>query len=159
MADDVQFKLNGKLVRLAAGGSETLLWALRTEFELTGTKYGCGESHCGACTVLLNGDAVRACQVPVTNVSGKEVITIEGLAEGGKLHPVQRAFMEHDALQCGYCTSGMIMNAVAFLTKNPDPSEAETIKGMEGNLCRCGAHRRIVAAIGAAAKDMRGRRS
>jgi aerobic-type carbon monoxide dehydrogenase small subunit (CoxS/CutS family) len=159
MADDVQFKLNGKLVRLAAGGSETLLWALRTEFELTGTKYGCGESHCGACTVLLNGDAVRSCQVQVTNVSGKDVITIEGLAEGGKLHPVQRAFMEHDALQCGYCTSGMIMNAVGFLTKNPDPSEAEIVKGMEGNLCRCGAHCRIVAAIGTAAKDMRERRS
>src|SRR5438105_3335737 len=129
MPDDVKFKLNGKPVRLAAGGSETLLWALRTELELTGTKYGCGESHCGACTVLLDGAAVRSCQVQVANLAGKEVVTVEGLAKGQELHPVQRAFMEHDALQCGFCTSGMIMNAVGFLQKNPDPSEAEIVKG------------------------------
>jgi aerobic-type carbon monoxide dehydrogenase small subunit (CoxS/CutS family) len=159
MSDDVQFKVNGKVVRLAAGGSETLLWALRTELGLTGTKYGCGESHCGACTVLLDGAAVRSCQVQVANVGGKAVVTIEGLAEGGKLHAVQRAFVENDALQCGFCTSGMIMNAVGFLQKNPDPSEADIAKGMEGNLCRCGAHVRIVSAIGAAAKDIRERRS
>jgi len=159
MADDVRFKLNGKPVRRAAGGSDTLLWALRTEFALTGTKYGCGEGHCGACTVLVNGEAVRSCQVPVTAVSGKDVTTIEGLARGDKLHAVQRAFMEHDAFQCGYCTSGMIMKAVGFLTKNPDPSEAEIVAGMESNLCRCGAHRRILSAVGAAAKEMReGRR-
>jgi carbon-monoxide dehydrogenase small subunit len=157
MADDVRFKLNGKPVRRAAGGSETLLWALRTELELTGTKYGCGEGYCGACTVLVNGEAVRSCQVQVTAVSGKEVTTIEGLGQGEKLHPVQRAFIEHDALQCGFCTSGMIMNAVGLLKKNPAPTEAQIVEEMEGNLCRCGAHRRILAAIGAAAKAMRER--
>ncbi len=159
MADDVRFKLNGKAVRRAAGGSETLLWALRTELELTGTKYGCGEGHCGACTVLVNGEAVRSCQVQVADVAGKEVTTIEGLGQGGALHAVQRAFIEHDALQCGFCTSGMIMAAVGFLNRHPDPSEADIVDGMEGNLCRCGAHQRIVAAIGAAAKAMKEKRS
>ncbi len=158
MAEDVRFKLNGKLVQRAGGGSETLLWALRTELELTGTKYGCGEGHCGACTVLVDGEAVRSCQVQLADVSGKAVTTIEGLGAGGKLHPVQRAFIEHDALQCGYCTSGMIMNAVGLLAKNPDPSETDIVQGMEGNLCRCGAHGRIVAAVGAAAKAMKERR-
>ena len=159
MADDMRFKLNGKPVRLAAGGSETLLWALRTELELTGTKYGCGEGHCGACTVLVNGEAVRSCQLQVAEVNGKEVTTIEGLAQDGKLHPVQHAFMEHDAFQCGFCTSGMIMKAVGFLTKNANPSEAEIVSGMESNLCRCGAHCRILSAVGTAAKQMReGRR-
>jgi len=159
MADDMRFKLNGKPVRLAAGGSETLLWALRTELELTGTKYGCGEGHCGACTVLVNGEAVRSCQLQVAEVNGKEVTTIEGLAQDGKLHPVQHAFMEHDAFQCGFCTSGMIMKAVGFLTKKPNPSEAEIVSGMENNLCRCGAHCRILSAVGTAAKQMReGRR-
>ncbi len=158
MADDVRFKLNGKPVRVAAGGSETLLWALRTELEMTGTKYGCGEGYCGACTVLVNGEAVRSCQTQVSQVSGKEVITIEGLAQRGKLHPVQQAFVEHDAMQCGYCTSGMILNAVGLLSKNPAASDAEILSGMEGNLCRCGAHRRILEAIGAAAKQMRGGR-
>jgi aerobic carbon-monoxide dehydrogenase small subunit len=159
MADDMRFKLNGKPVRLAAGGSETLLWALRTELTLTGTKYGCGEGHCGACTVLVNGEAVRSCQLQVAEVNGKEVTTIEGLAQDGKLHPVQHAFMEHDAFQCGFCTSGMIMKAVGFLTKKPNPSEAEIVSGMESNLCRCGAHCRIVSAVGTAAKQLReGRR-
>jgi len=159
MADDMRFKLNGKLVRLAAGGSETLLWALRTELTLTGTKYGCGEGYCGACTVLVNGEAVRSCQLQVAEVNGKEVTTIEGLAQDGKLHPVQHAFMEHDAFQCGFCTSGMIMKAVGFLTKKPNPSEAEIVSGMESNLCRCGAHCRIVSAVGTAAKQLReGRR-
>ncbi len=159
MADDMRFKLNGKPVRLAAGGSETLLWALRTELALTGTKYGCGEGHCGACTVLVNGEAVRSCQLQVAEVNGKEVTTIEGLAQDGKLHPVQHAFLEHDAFQCGFCTSGMIMKAVGFLTKKPNPSEAEIVSGMESNLCRCGAHCRILSAVGTAAKQMReGRR-
>ncbi len=154
----MRFKLNGKPVRIAAGGSETLLWALRTELETTGTKYGCGEGYCGACTVLVNGEAVRSCQTQVKDVSGKEVTTIEGLAQRGKLHPVQQAFVEHDAMQCGYCTSGMILNAVGLLSKNPAASDAEILSGMEGNLCRCGAHRRILEAIGAAAKQMRGGR-
>jgi len=157
MPDDVRFKLNGKPVRAADGGG-SLLWALRTDHELTGTKYGCGESHCGACTVLVDGAAVRSCQVSVADLRGKEVTTIEGLAAGGKLHPVQQAFIDHGAFQCGYCTSGMIMNAVALLAKHPDPSEADIVAGMEGNLCRCGAHQRIVAAIGSAAKAMKGGR-
>jgi aerobic-type carbon monoxide dehydrogenase small subunit (CoxS/CutS family) len=155
MADEVHFKLNGKAARLRPGGSETLLWSLRTELELCGTKYGCGESHCGACTVLVDGAAVRSCQVAVATVAGKEVTTIEGLQAGDKLHPVQQAFIDHDALQCGYCTAGMIMNAVGLLGKNPRPSEDDIVKAMEGNLCRCGAHQRIVAAIDAAAKAMR----
>jgi aerobic-type carbon monoxide dehydrogenase small subunit (CoxS/CutS family) len=159
MADDVRFKVNGKPVRIAAGGSTTLLWALRTELELTGTKYGCGESHCGACTVLVDGQAVRSCQVQVADVAGKAVTTVEALAADGKLHPVQRAFCEHDAMQCGFCTSGMIMNAVGLLAKNPAPTEAEIVAGMEGNLCRCGAHQRIVAAVAEAAKAMREKRT
>ena len=158
MADDVRFKVNGKPVRIGAGGSATLLWALRTELELTGTKYGCGESYCGACTVLVDREAVRSCQVQVADVAGKEVTTIEGLAADGKLHPVQSAFVEHDAMQCGYCTSGMIMNAVGLLKKNPTPTEAEIVAGMEGNLCRCGAHQRILAAVAQAAKAKREKR-
>jgi len=159
MANEMRFKLNGKPVRIPAGGSETLLWALRTELALTGTKYGCGEGYCGACTVLVNGEPVKSCGVQVSAVAGKEVTTIEGLAHGEKLHPVQRAFMEHDAFQCGFCTSGMIMKAVGFLAKNAAPSEAEIVSGMETNLCRCGAHCRIVSAVGTAAKEMReGRR-
>jgi aerobic-type carbon monoxide dehydrogenase small subunit (CoxS/CutS family) len=159
MADGLRFKLNGKPVRHAAGGSETLLWALRTELGLTGTKYGCGEGHCGACTVLVDGEAVRACLVRVAEVAGKEVVTIEGLADGDALHPVQRAFVQHDALQCGFCTPGMIMNAVALLAKHPDPSQADIVREMEGNLCRCGAYGRIVAAVATAAKQLKGRRS
>src|SRR5205823_13595137 len=139
----------------AAGGSAALLWARRTEIALTGTKYGCGEGHCGACTVLVNGEPMRSCQVQVSAVSRKEVTTIEGLAQGGKLHPVQHAFMENDAFQCGFCTAGMIMKAVGFLAKNHNPSEAEIVSGMESNLCRCGAHQRILAAVAQAAKDVR----
>jgi len=159
MADEVRFKVNGKPVRHAAGGSETLVWALRTELALTGTKVGCGDGWCGACTVLVDGTAVRACQVQVSTLGGKEVTTIEGLAQGGKLHPVQQAFIEHDALQGGVCTPGMIMNAVELVTKKPSASQAEIVAGMEGNLCRCGAHQRILAAVDAAAKAMRERRS
>src|SRR6266545_5499615 len=109
MQRQIQFRLNGRPVSLNTDDQRTLLWVLRTDLDLTGTKYGCGEGFCGACTVLVNGEAVRSCQVQVTEVSGKEVTTIEGLAQGGKLHPMQRAFAENDAFQCGYCTSGMIM--------------------------------------------------
>ena len=151
--------INGKTHEIDGEPGDSLLSVLRYELGLTGSKFGCGEGHCGACTVLVNGEAVRACQVQVAEVRGKEVVTIEGLAAGGKLHPVQQAFMEHDAMQCGYCTSGMIMTAVGLLARNPDPSEADIVNGMERNLCRCGAHRRILSAIGAAAKTMRGRRS
>lgn len=156
MEETLRFKLNGKPVSLTVDGDRLLLWVLRTDLGLTGTKYGCGESFCGACTVIVNGEAVRSCQTPVKEVRDKEVVTIEGLAAGNGLHPVQKAFMEHDALQCGYCTPGMIMNAYAFLRKNPAPSVAEIVEGMDDDLCRCGAHKRIILAIQAAAKEMHG---
>jgi aerobic-type carbon monoxide dehydrogenase small subunit (CoxS/CutS family) len=135
---------------------ETLLWALRTQFNLTGTKYGCGEGYCGSCTVLIDGDPVRSCVTPLEDVDGANVVTIEGLAEGEKLHPVQQAFIQHDALQCGYCTPGMILNAVSLLKNNPEPTRKEIIDGMDGNLCRCGAHTRIIMAIESASKMMKG---
>jgi aerobic-type carbon monoxide dehydrogenase small subunit (CoxS/CutS family) len=129
----------------------TLLWVLRTDLSLTGAKYGCGEGLCGACTVVLDGRAVRSCQVRLGTVRGKEVTTIEGLARGGKLHPLQQAFQEHGGFQCGYCTPGMIMNAYALLLANPRPTRVEIRRGMEPNLCRCGAHQRILAALEAVA--------
>ncbi|MCG3155937.1 MAG: Isoquinoline 1-oxidoreductase subunit alpha [bacterium] len=143
----IQFKLNGKPMRLQVDGNRPLLWVLRTDFGLTGAKYGCGEGLCGACTVMVGNEAARSCQLRMQDVAGKEVLTIEGLAQDGKLHPLQKAFMAHDALQCGYCTSGMILNAYGLLLKNPRPSAAEIIAGMDDNLCRCGAHQRIVQAI------------
>jgi carbon-monoxide dehydrogenase small subunit len=156
MEETLRFKLNGKPTSLTVDSDRLLLWVLRTDLGLTGTKYGCGESFCGACTVIINGEAVRSCQTPVKEVRDKEVVTIEGLAAGDGLHPVQKAFMEHDALQCGYCTPGMIMNAYSFLRKNPKPSVAEIVEGMDDDLCRCGAHKRIILAIQAAAKEMHG---
>lgn len=147
MEETIQFKLNGKPTRLQIDGNRTLLWVLRTDFALTGTKYGCGEGLCGACTVMLDKEAIRSCQLRMQDVAGKEVTTIEGLAQNDKLHPLQQAFMEHDALQCGFCTPGMILNAYGLLLKNPRPSAAEIIAGMDDNLCRCGAHQRIVQAI------------
>ena len=156
MIEEVKFKLNGKSLKLTVDSDRLLLWVLRTDLGLTGTKYGCGESFCGACTVLVNYEAVRSCQTAVKEVKGKEVVTIEGLAANNKLHPLQKAFVEHDAMQCGYCTPGMIMNAYSFLRKNPSPTEPEIIKNMDDNLCRCGAHNRIVKAIKSAAKEMKG---
>lgn len=147
MEETIQFKLNGKPTRLRVDANRTLLWVLRTDFGLTGTKYGCGEGLCGACTVMLDKEAIRSCQLRMQDVAGKEVTTIEGLAQNDKLHPLQQAFMEHDALQCGFCTPGMILNAYGLLLKNPRPSAAEIIAGMDDNLCRCGAHQRIVQAI------------
>jgi aerobic-type carbon monoxide dehydrogenase small subunit (CoxS/CutS family) len=156
--EEIQFTVNGTLRKIAVDGDRALLWVLRTDLGLTGTKYGCGEGLCGACTVLVDDEAVRSCQTAVREVSGKRVVTIEGLAVGGKPHPVQKAFMENDALQCGYCTPGMILQATAFLRRNPEPSTADIIDAMEGNLCRCGAHNRIVRAIQAAASEMKGGR-
>jgi aerobic-type carbon monoxide dehydrogenase small subunit (CoxS/CutS family) len=158
MPDSIAFKLNGKPVRLSVDGERPLLWALRADLGLTGTKYGCGEGHCGACTVLLDGVAVRSCLRKVKDVKGKELVTIEGLEQNGKLHPVQQAFMQHDALQCGFCTPGMILTAVAFLAKNPKPTRELIIREMDQNLCRCGAHTRIIDAIEAAAGEMKGGR-
>ena len=154
MIETISFTLNGKSVRLDADGEQSLLWTLRTDFGLTGTKFGCGEGYCGACTVLLDDEAVKSCQLPLKSVRGKSVRTIEGLARGETLHPVQRAFAEHDALQCGYCTSGMILAAVALLKKKPKPTLQEIKDGMEDNICRCGAHTRIVQAVQAAAERM-----
>lgn len=154
--EKVKFELNGKQVEADSEQNETLLWALRTQFNLTGTKYGCGEGYCGSCTVLINDEPARSCVIPMEDVDGAKVVTIEGLSNGEKLHPVQQAFVDHDALQCGYCTPGMILNATALLKKNPEPSRKEIINGMDGNLCRCGAHTRIILAIESASKIMKG---
>ena len=158
MKESISFKLNGKNMSLTVDGNRMLLWVLRTELGLTGTKYGCGEGFCGACTVVIDNEAVRSCQYPVEYIAGKNVLTIEGLAQNGDLHPIQKAFVKHDALQCGYCTPGMIMNAYALLLKNPDVSQEQIIQGMEENLCRCGSYNRIVDAIQTAAKELKGAR-
>ncbi len=147
MKESIAFRLNGKPIRMDVDGDRMLLWVLRTELGLTGTKYGCGESLCGACTVVVGKDAMRSCGLPVKAVAGKDVTTIEGLEKNGKLHPLQEAFADAGALQCGFCTSGMIMNAYALLLKNPKPARSQILTEMEGNLCRCATHNRIVKAI------------
>jgi aerobic-type carbon monoxide dehydrogenase small subunit (CoxS/CutS family) len=152
MKETIRFKLNGEPKTLEVDGDRKLLWVLRTDLGLTGTKYGCGKSLCGACTVVVDKAAVRSCAYPIRNVQGKDVITIEGLAQGDKLHPLQSAFIERGALQCGFCTPGMLMNAYAMLLKNPKLTRDQIIAGMENNLCRCGAHPRIVEAIESVAK-------
>ena len=154
MKETIGFNLNGKGVRLEVDSSRALLWVLRNDLGLTGAKYGCGEGLCGACTVLVGHKAVRSCTLAVKDVAGKDIMTIEGLERDGKLHPLQQAFVAQDALQCGYCTPGMIMNAYSLLVNNPHPSRRQVIDSMDGNLCRCGAHKRIVQAIQAAATDM-----
>jgi len=156
MKEHVNFKLNGKPVELNMDSDRSLLWILRTDFQLTGTKYGCGKSFCGACMVLLNGKAVQSCQLTLKNVKDKSVTTIEGLSENDKPNPLQKAFMENDALQCGYCTPGMIMKAWALLQRNPNPTDKQIIATLDDNLCRCGAHKRILDAVHAAAKEMGG---
>jgi len=156
MEETIRFELNGKKAEMILDPNLTLLWVLRNKFGLTGTKYGCGMGFCGACTVLIEQESVRSCMLRVSDAANKKIFTIEGLARNGNLHPVQKAFKEHDALQCGYCTPGMIMNAVGLLLKNPEPSQQDIIKDMENNLCRCGAHIRIIQAIQAAAKEMKG---
>jgi aerobic-type carbon monoxide dehydrogenase small subunit (CoxS/CutS family) len=158
MEQSISFKLNGKQVSVNTDSDRMLLWVLRTDLGLTGTKFGCGEGQCGACTVILGKRAVRSCITPMGMVKGKEVTTIEGLAQNGKLHPIQEAFVKHDALQCGFCTSGMILNAYGLLLRNPSPTREQIIDGMEYNLCRCGAHVRIVRAIEEAAQVMKGAR-
>ena len=156
MKETIGFRLNGKAVSLEVDPTRLLLWVLRYDLGLTGTKYGCGEGLCGAGTVLVGREPVRSCLFEVKAVAGKEVTTIEGLAKNGELHPLQKAFVEHDALQCGYCTPGMIMNAYSLLLNTPQPSRSQIVEHMEGNLCRCGAHKRIVQAIQTAAKQMGG---
>jgi aerobic-type carbon monoxide dehydrogenase small subunit (CoxS/CutS family) len=130
-----------------------LLSVLRHELELTGTKYGCGEGNCGACTVLIDGEATRSCITPVTSASGRDITTIEGLADGDTLHPVQEAFVEHTAFQCAYCTSGFIMSSAALLDRNPAPDDDQIRSALSGHICRCGAYVRILAAVKSAAGD------
>lgn len=156
MEKTISFHLNGKLTEALLDPKQTLLWVLRNHFGLTGTKYGCGIGFCGSCTVLVDQKPERSCMLSIGEIEGKNIITIEGLAKEGKLHPVQKAFVEHDALQCGFCTPGMIMNATGLLLKNPSPSTQEIKAGMEDNLCRCGAHMRIIEAVQTAAKEMEG---
>jgi isoquinoline 1-oxidoreductase alpha subunit len=156
MTETIRFTVNGRPVELDTDASRTLLWVLRTDLALTGTKYGCGVSQCGSCTVVVEGRVVRSCQMTLADVQGKDVTTIEGLVRGGTLHPLQQAFLEHGGFQCGYCTPGMIMNAYALLLQHPRPTRQQIVEGMEGNLCRCGAHQRIVEAIAAASVQMGG---
>ena len=156
MEEKIRFNLNGKKTEIATELNQTLLWVLRNQLGLTGTKFGCGTGFCGACTVLINREPARSCMLPVSDVAGKEVITIEGLSRNGKLHPVQKAFVDHDALQCGYCTPGMIMTAAGMLMKNSSLTRQEIINGLDDNLCRCGAHTRIIDAVETAAKEIKG---
>lgn len=148
-------KINGQERRVEAPPEESLLSVLRNRLELTGTKYGCGEGQCGACTVLVEGQPARSCRLPVSAAAGKKITTIEGLAQDGRLHPVQQAFLEQEAFQCAYCTSGMIVAAAGLLSDNPRPSEEQIVRSMNGNICRCGTYPRILAAIHQAAQAMR----
>ena len=148
----VELTVNGKSRRVDAARDETLLSVLRNRLDLTGTKYGCGEGQCGACTVLLDGRAVVSCQLSVSDVAGKKIVTIEGLAQNGRLHPVQAAFLEAEAFQCGYCTPGMIVASVALLQANAAPTAEEIARGLARNVCRCGTYPRIVEAVQAAGK-------
>jgi aerobic-type carbon monoxide dehydrogenase small subunit (CoxS/CutS family) len=156
MQRTISFTLNGKPTRVTVDDERMLLWVLRCDLGLTGTKFGCGAALCGACTVIVGKEAVRSCSTPVKDIAGKQVLTIEGLSKNGKLHPIQEAFLKHHAFQCGYCTSGMIVNAYALLLKTPRPTRAEIIRQMDDHLCRCGSHMRIVEAIQEAAGARQG---
>ncbi len=156
MATVKELQVNGVRRVVNADAERSLLSVLRDDLDLTGSKYGCGEGRCGACTVLLDGKAVRSCSTPVGTAADTEIQTIEGLAKDGKLHPLQEAFLKADALQCGYCTCGMIMSAVALLNRDADPSHEDIVRFMNGNICRCGTYPRIVAAIQEAARTMKG---
>lgn len=151
MANTLSFTLNGSKVAVEADGSRMLAYVLRSDLGLTGTKIGCGAGHCGACTVLVDGAAVRSCSTPLADIEGKAVTTIEGLEHDGSLHPVQEAFLVHQAFQCGFCTPGMILGACALLKKTPKPDGHQVAEGLQGHLCRCGTHGRIIAAVQEAA--------
>jgi len=148
----IRLAINGKSYSVDTDPQASLLTVLREDLDLTGSKYGCGEGMCGACTVIIDGKALRSCITKVGAVAGKQITTIEGIADGDRLHPVQQAFLDAGAMQCAYCTSGMIMSAVALLKKNPSPNEGEIIDFMDGNVCRCGTYSRIISAIQQAAK-------
>ena len=147
MAKVTALNVNGKRMALDVDSATSLLNVLRNDLNLTGSKYGCGEGQCGACTVLLDGQPVRSCITQVGRAAGKQITTIEGLEKDGKLHPLQEAFIKADAMQCAYCTSGMIMSGAALLDKNPRPTRDDIISSMNGNICRCGTYQRIIAAI------------
>jgi aerobic-type carbon monoxide dehydrogenase small subunit (CoxS/CutS family) len=149
----VELQINGTKRRVEVDGERSLLNVLRDDLDLTGAKYGCGEGQCGACTVLVDGRAVRSCLTLAANAEGKQITTIEGLEQNGRLHPLQEAFLNVDAMQCGYCMAGMIMSGVGLLKKTPNPTEAEILRAMEGNICRCGTYHRVVAAIQQAANS------
>ena len=150
-----ELRINGNTVRINAEAERSLLSVLRDDLDLTGAKYGCGEGQCGACTVLLDGLPARSCVTQVSAAAGKQITTIEGLEQNGKMHPIQEAFLEAGAMQCGYCTCGMIMSCVALLRNNPNPTRDEIVRFMNGNICRCGTYQRIIAAIATAAKATR----
>jgi aerobic-type carbon monoxide dehydrogenase small subunit (CoxS/CutS family) len=150
----MELVVNQKHYRLEVHPDRMLLWVLRDELDLTGAKYGCGEGQCGACTVLMDGVAVRSCMTPVSKAADKEITTIEGLARNGKLHPLQEAFIAADAMQCGYCTPGMIVSGAALLDKKPQASVEEIRSGLQGNVCRCGTYPRIIAAVQMAQRQM-----
>jgi len=147
MARITTLNVNGKKMTVDIDSIVSLLSVLRNDLSLTGSKYGCGEGQCGACTVLLDGQPIRSCTTQVGRAAGKQIVTIEGLEKDGKLHPLQEAFIKADAMQCAYCTSGMLMSASALLNKNPKPSRDDVISGMNGNICRCGTYQRIIEAI------------
>ena len=155
MPNVTSLKVNGKNLPLNVDSQTSLLFVLRDNLNLTGTKYGCGEAQCGACTVLIDGEPTRSCVTQVGKVTGKQIVTIEGLEKDGKLHPLQEAFIKADALQCGYCTSGMIMTGVGLLAKNARPTKEEIVRQMDRNMCRCGTYARIVNAIELASANMK----
>lgn len=159
MTAPIHVEINGRSRIFESEPDTTLLFALREELGLTGTKYGCGEGQCGACTILLNGTPRRSCQLSVSDAAEKSIITVEGFEQNGHLHPVQQAFLDHGAFQCAYCTSGMIVSSVALLQKNSSPSESEIVQALQGNICRCGTHPRIIAAVQQAARSMHGAKS
>ena len=158
MSNITSLSVNGRKLPVNVDAQTSLLSVLRDYLNLTGTKYGCGEAQCGACTVLVDGVMTRSCTMPVGKVAGKQITTIEGLEKDGQLHPLQQAFIEADAMQCGYCTSGMIMSGVALLKKTPKPSRADIVKHMDRNMCRCGTYLRVVKAIEIASGTLKGER-
>jgi len=159
MATSFKFAVNGQIRSIQSDPETPLLTVLRDDLGLTGSKYGCGEGQCGACTVLLDGAPRRSCVLPISAAAGKSVTTIEGLEQSGRLHPVQQAFLDAEAFQCAYCTSGMIMSSVALLKQNPNPTPSDIAQALEGNICRCGTHPRVIEAVERAAKAAREQRS
>jgi isoquinoline 1-oxidoreductase alpha subunit len=148
----ITFTVNGQEESVDVDGTTPLLWVIRNNLELTGTKFGCGMAQCGACTVHIDGSATRSCITPVSSVAGKEITTVEGLSEDGLSHPLQKAWIETQAPQCGYCQSGQLMTASALLADNPHPTDAQIVEAMQGNLCRCGTYERIFNAVKQAAE-------